>query len=155
MKIRSYMDKTLGYFLALLMGAMSLDVLWGVFTRYILDHQSPWSEEVARFLLIWIGILGAAYAAGQKLHLAINLLPSKLTGRSLYWLNTVIDILIAAFATGVLIVGGIRYVYVTLKLGQTSSALQLPMWIIYLVVPISGLVILLYILLDHLNKKRS
>ena len=53
--------------------------LWGVFTRYAIGSQASWSEELARFLLdLDRHILGAAYASGQKMHLAINLLSPKL-----------------------------------------------------------------------------
>ena len=77
--MRKTVDKILGYFLAFLMVVMTLDVLWGVITRYALGGQADWSEELARFLLVWIGILGTAYAAGQGNHLAINLIDTKLS----------------------------------------------------------------------------
>ena len=79
--MRSIATKYLGYFLVVLMMVMTLDVLWGVFTRYALGNQVSWSDELARFLLIWIGILGAAYASGQKMHLSIDLLQSSLSGK--------------------------------------------------------------------------
>ncbi len=66
----------------ILMAIMTVDVLWGVFTRYALGQQASWSEELARFLLIWIGILGAAYASGKNYHLAIDLLSPKISAKS-------------------------------------------------------------------------
>ena len=60
------------------MGFMVLNVSWQVLTRYlaqfhIIDQASTATEELARFLLIWLGLLGASYATGQKMHLAIDL----------------------------------------------------------------------------------
>ncbi|MEL6133172.1 MAG: TRAP transporter small permease subunit, partial [Bacteroidota bacterium] len=59
--MKQRIDQVLGGFLAILMGMITLVVLWGVFTRYALGSQASWSEELARFLLVWIGLLGAAY----------------------------------------------------------------------------------------------
>jgi TRAP-type C4-dicarboxylate transport system permease small subunit len=147
--MRQKINYYLGRFLALLMAIMTVDVLWGVFTRYAMGSQASWSEELARFLLIWIGILGAAYASGQNMHLAIDLLSPKLEGDSKRWLNIIIKTLIILFAFCVLIIGGFRLLYISQVLGQLSPALRIPMWIVYAVVPISGILIIYYKLTEH------
>lgn len=149
--MKEKLTKYLGSFLAFLMTIMTIDVLWGVFTRYAMGSQASWSEELARFLLIWIGILGAAYASGQNMHLAIDLLSPKLEGKSKLRLAIAIRILIILFAFFVLVVGGFRLIYVTQVLGQMSPALQVPMTIVYAVVPISGLIIVYYKIHDLLT----
>ena len=138
MKVK--VDQILGYALVIMLAVMTLDVLWGVFTRYVMSNQASWSEELARFLLIWIGILGAAYASGQRMHLSIDLLENKPV--------KLIAVLVILFALGVLVVGGTRLVLLTAELGQTSPALGIPMSIIYSVVPISGILIIYYRLTD-------
>ena len=105
--MRSLIDKYLEYVLVFLMAIMTLDVLWGVFTRYVMGAQASWSEELARFLLIWIGILGAAYAAGKKLHLAIDLYPTSLTPDKRQRLYLIINGLVILFSLAVLVVGGV------------------------------------------------
>ena len=55
-----------------------LDVLWGVFTRYALSEQAKWSEELARFMLVWISLLGGAVAFGEKAHLGVDYFVAKL-----------------------------------------------------------------------------
>lgn len=142
--MKSTIDKYLGYFLVLLMVMITLDVLWGVLTRYAFGSQADWSEELARFLLIWIGLLGAAYAAGQKMHLAIDLLIPKLSVANQKNLAIFINILIILFVTAVLIVGGFRLIYLTKLLGQLSAALRIPMYLVYAVIPISGLLVVYY-----------
>ena len=138
--MKDKVDKILGYALVIMLAVMTLDVLWGVFTRYVMSNQASWSEEMARFLLIWIGILGAAYASGQRMHLSIDLLKNKPV--------KLIASLIILFAFGVLVLGGSRLVLLTAELGQRSPALGIPMSIIYAVVPISGLLIIFYRLAD-------
>jgi len=142
--MRKKINKTIGAFLAFLMGIMLLSVLWQVFTRYIMGEASTFTEELARFLLIWIGILGAAYISGQNMHLAIELLPNKLKGKNKQTLRIIINILIIAFAITAFIIGGGRLVYISYILGQTSAALNVPLAYIYIVIPLSGLLVCYY-----------
>lgn len=156
-RLKAAVDALLGGLLALVMGVLVVNVLWQVFTRFILKSPSPFTDELARYLLIWVGLLGAAYVAGQRLHLAIDLLPNRLTGRAGQALGAVIEGVIALFAIAVMVVGGVRLVGLTLLLGQTSAALQLPLWVVYTVLPISGALIAFYALIflvDHVQKFR-
>ena len=147
--MREKINYYLGRFLASLMAIMTLDVLWGVFTRYAMGAQASWSEELARFLLIWIGILGAAYASGQNMHLAIDLVSPKLSEAANKRLNLFIRGLIIAFALFVLVIGGTRLIYISQVLGQLSPALRMPMSIVYAAVPLSGLLIIYYKLTER------
>lgn len=146
--MRKVLNKYIGLFLALLMGLMLLCVLWQVFTRYILGEASTFTEELARFLLIWIGLLGAAYIADEKGHLAIDLLPSHLKGHKKRVLQIVINLVILLFVVTALIIGGGQLVYISYILGQTSAALQMPLAYVYLVIPLSGLLISYYKIMD-------
>ncbi len=151
--MKKTIDKYLGSFLVFLMIVMTVDVLWGVFTRYAMGSQADWTEELARFLLIWIGILGAAFAAGQRMHLAIDLLQPKLSERGQKRLRFFISSLIILFALSVMVIGGLRLIYITYSLGQLSAALRLPMTLVYIIVPISGLLVIYYKIYDlrHLD----
>ncbi|MDR9409287.1 MAG: TRAP transporter small permease [Balneolaceae bacterium] len=141
-------DRFLEHFLASLMALMLISVSWQVISRYLLGDASSFTDELARYLLIWIGTLGAAYAAGQRMHLAIDLLPSKLTGKKKYRLAIFINLLVIFFALTVLVIGGGRLVYITYTLGQTSAAMQLPMYYVYSILPLSGILIIYYKIRD-------
>ena len=149
--MKKTIDKFLGYLLVILMMLMTLDVLWGVLTRYAVGSQADWSEELARFLLIWIGTLGAAYAAGQRMHLSIDLLMPKLTPNGQRRLFVTINVLIILFATTVMVIGGFRLLYVTNVLGQLSAALRIPMYLVYAIIPISGMLVVYYKINDLIN----
>ena len=144
----SRLDKVLGWFLVGVMGVSVINVLWQVFTRFVLSSPSSYTEELARYLLIWIGLVGAAYAVGRRLHLAIDLLPKRLTGRSAMWLAITVELLVAGFALAVLVGGGVRLVQLTLSLGQTSAALGVPVGYVYLALPVSGMLMTWYALRD-------
>lgn len=149
--MKEKIDRALGAFLVGLMAIITLDVLWGVFTRYALGDQASWTEELARFLLIWIGTLGAAYASGQRMHLAIDLLTPSLNPSQAIRVKRLIALIIIGFVMAVMVIGGIRLIYITFFLDQTSAALQIPMGVLYSVIPVSGLLIIYYKLHEILN----
>lgn len=153
--MRKKLDKYLGNFLVFLMMVMTLDVLWGVLTRYAFGSQADWSEELARFLLIWIGILGAAYAAGQHKHLAIDLLMPRLSEKGQKSLSIFINSIVLIFALFVMVVGGFRLLYITQTLGQLSAALRLPMTVVYAVLPLSGILVIYYKINDILRGEQK
>jgi TRAP-type C4-dicarboxylate transport system permease small subunit len=81
MSIRERTDKVLEIILVMLMSLLVVDVLWQVTSRYILVNPSSFTTELAGYLMIWVGILGAAYVAGRNEHLAIDLLVQKSSPR--------------------------------------------------------------------------
>jgi len=130
--------------LVLLMAVMVLDVTWQVFTRFVLRDPSEYTEELAGFMLIWIGLLGASYAYFVKAHLGIDVLTSKLSGTK----KQVSEILVAAivflFALFILVIGGWRLVDLTFTLKQISAVMGIPMGYVYLVLPLTGLLFMYY-----------
>ena len=136
--------RALGWVLVALMGISVANVLWQVFTRFVLANPSSFTDELARFLLIWIGLLGAGYAAGSKMHLAIDLLPSTLKGKPRLYLGLLVEGFVFLFALAVLVIGGSSLMALTLTLGQTSTALHVPIGYVYLALPLSGLLIIYY-----------
>ncbi len=154
-KIRKYIDKFLALVLIITMTVLVVDVVWQVLARYVVKSPSSFTDELARFLLIWVGLLGSAYALGKKKHLAIDLLPSKLSGKPKKALNVFISILVIAFAALVLVVGGIRLVYITFSLNQISPALGIPIAYVYMVLPLSGLLMIIYGILEILEKEEN
>jgi len=154
-KFRHTIDKVLAWFLIALMGIAVLNVLWQVFTRWVLQDPSSYTEELARYLLIWIGLLGAAYAAGQKLHLAIDIVPTKLTGRARDRLEIAIEVCVFLFALGVMVIGGMRLVLLTLRFDQVSAALGVPLGFVYLVIPLSGVLIMVYAVIEIIARGQA
>jgi TRAP-type C4-dicarboxylate transport system permease small subunit len=142
--LRSIVDHALEWLLVALMSFMVVNVLWQVASRFLLNNPSSFTEEVARYLLVWVGLLGAAYAVGKRIHLAIDLLHSKLQGRRSALLEIFIEGCVFAFAALVLVGGGSGLVWLTLDLGQTSAALQVPLGLVYLALPLSGLLMMYY-----------
>lgn len=147
MKIRELIDKILANLVIFIMSVLVIDVVWNVISRYLLNAPSSFSVELASFLLIWVGLFGAAYASGQKEHIAIELFPQWLAKKDPVKkrkLDHIINSIIAVFALLVLVIGGSRLVYIVSKMEQVSSTMQIPMGLVYIVLPISGILIIFY-----------
>lgn len=148
--------------LILAMACLVLDVLWGVLSRglgglrvrletawgvsagFLPAGQSPWTEELARFLLIWIALLGAALGFERGSHLGVDYLVKKLDPRAQRLLAVVGHGLVLCFAGLVLLYGGWLLVETTWASGQVTPALALKKWIVYSVVPIAGAFLVLF-----------
>jgi len=143
-KLTNIITRILSIILIILMAVMVLDVSWQVFTRFILQDPSSFTEELAGFLLIWIGLLGSSYALYTKAHLGIDVLTSKLSGARKQLAQLLIHLIVILFAVFVLVIGGIRLVNITLTLEQISPALGIPMGYVYLVLPFTGILMIYY-----------
>ena len=156
MKFQKKLNRVLEVFLVVLVSVLVVDVLWQVFSRYLLSSPSSFTDELAGFLLIWVGVLGAAYVSGKKEHLAIDIVLQRSSPARKKRLQTFIHILVLLFALTVMVVGGIILMYTRFILEVKSAALQLPLGYVYVILPISGLIIMFYEayhILDLVKKK--
>lgn len=143
-KLIKIIDRFLEWFMVSLMVVLVVDVTWQVVSRYLLGEASSFSEEVARYLLIWIGLLGSSYAYRKKMHLAFDLITTKATGRIKFWMELVIHAFIIFFSVVVLILGGWYLVQLTWELNQLSASLQISLAYVYFALPLSGVLIVIY-----------
>jgi len=151
MEFRKKVDHLLGKALILIMGIMVVNVLWQVFTRFIVGTPSSFTDELARYLMIWLGVLGAAYVAGKNMHVAIDVIPLRSNEKSQKVMRRMVYVLVIGFAFAAMVVGGLRLVYITYTLDQQSPALQIPLAYVYAVIPISGALIIYYKISDILK----
>ena len=148
-------NRILEVFLVILMSVLVVDVLWQVASRYILSSPSSFTDELAGFLLIWVGVLGAAYVAGRKEHLAIDILIQRSSPARQRMLLYIIYSLIFLFALSVMVTGGVVLMYTRFVLQVKSAALELPLGYVYSVLPVSGLIIMYYEVVHILQLKRT
>lgn len=128
------------------MSVMLVIIFAQVVTRYLFGYTPEWSEELARFLFVWVVFLGSALIMGESGHLAVQFLPDKFKGTAF---GTLLDIVINAAG----------YVFIVLLLTQgwkmtsimtfqRSPGMDLPMSYVYAVIPASCVLMLLYLLKD-------
>ena len=116
---------------------MVIAVCWQVITRYILNNPSTVTEEALRYLLIWVTMVGGAYAYGRRKHLAITALSKRLSFKGQKILDIFVQAMVILFCVVVMIGGGTRLVHTAAD--QLSAALQLPMPLIYASVPVGAI----------------
>ena len=137
-------DRLLETALVLLFFALFACVIIQVFTRYVLNDPAIFTEEASRFAIIWLSLLGTAYACGRLEHMAYTMFPEKLKGAKLLAHMRSVALLVLLFGLTVMLYGGGMLVMRAFDFEQLSATLALPMGYVYLCIPISGLLIVYY-----------
>jgi len=127
-----------------LMGVLVLDVLWQVVSRYVLRDPSSWTDELATLLMVWVALLGSSVAFIRRSHLGVDYFVGKFPVKWRQPVEVLGYLVIGFFAVAVLILGGVRWVALTLLTGQVSPALGVKMGYVYLALPLSGAIILAF-----------
>jgi TRAP-type C4-dicarboxylate transport system permease small subunit len=144
-KLRVALCRSLELVLIVAVAALVLVVLWGVLTRYAFGKQADWSEELARFLLIWISLLGGAVAFGEKAHLGVDYFVGKFDPAAQRVATIIGQLIILFFSITIFIIGGSEIV--SSNFGQQAPALGvygIKMAHVYLALPISGVFMILF-----------
>ena len=131
--------------------ALVLDVVWGVVTRAMPGGQAKWTEELARFLLIWVSMLGGALAFRRREHLGIDFLVMSMHSDVNHGLQVLKHGIVCVTAAAVFLYGGFRIVSDALIAQQTTPALGWKMGCVYAAVPLAGVFILLFSLEEMLS----
>lgn len=152
-KVFKGLEAVLHWFSVVAMLLMMVLAFGQVVTRYGFNWTPEWSEELARFLFVWVVFLGSALIMGESGHLAVEFLPNKLKG-------TTAGKVLALF------INLVSYVFVTLLMFQgakmtrtmtfqLSPGMELPMSCVYAVIPVSCVLMLLYLVRDTLKVVKS
>jgi TRAP-type C4-dicarboxylate transport system permease small subunit len=149
----SILDRALKRVLWLLVAILTASVFFQVLLRFVFKYPLPWTEEVSRIAFVYSIFVGATIAVREKSHLNIDvilvLLPKGIA-RAITLLGSVLVGIFLGFVTW----EGIAFVRATGV--QMTPVMQVPFRHLYLVVPISGVLMLLYLVLgmvDYLRKK--
>jgi TRAP-type C4-dicarboxylate transport system permease small subunit len=144
LQFKKWMTKGLEFVLIVAVGLLVLDVIWGVFTRYVMGEQANWTEELARFLLVWVSLLGGAVAFGTKGHLGVDYFVGKLHPDARKTMAVVSHLIVLFFAGAVFLYGGYQVVTDALAVDQMTPALGWKMGYVYLALPIAGCFMVLF-----------
>lgn len=127
----------------LLMLAMVTIIFSQVVARYLFSNSLSWSEELGRYIFVWMTFIGSAIAVRNKLHVTLDMFVMKFP-HALQKFCLVISYLSMMVFTSVLIYGGFKFV--AKGSSQMSAAMQLPMHYVYIVLPIGGGLIFFYLM---------
>ncbi len=136
MKIIQYLNEYIEkIILIILLSGMSLIIGVQVFMRYVMKSSLSWSEEIARYMFIWMVYIGISYGVKMKKHIkidaAVKIFPNKIRK----YLYIVSDLIFLVF-TIIIILQSEKVAMLILKLGQISPGTGISMGYIYQAVPI-------------------
>jgi len=135
--------------------SMAVIVIVQVFCRYILNYSLFWSEELARYLLVWLTFLGATVAYYRGMHPGVDFLYRRLPDSIKPYSRIVVHTVSLCFFS-IMVFSGSQFTFFVRA--QTTAALSLPKWIIFAVIPISGILLILHtsaMLLNEHNKLKN
>ncbi len=133
-------DTTLNWILAICVLAISIICLAQIFARFIVNSSLPWSDEACRYLFVVTVSLGAGVCVRDKNLIAVDLIPEKLKGQVKFYYMLILNILVMCMAYVLLVYG---YRFAQMNMMQLSSSMQIPMGVVYLVLSLSGLLIII------------
>jgi TRAP-type C4-dicarboxylate transport system permease small subunit len=136
-----------GYLCALLMAVLSVVVFLGVFSRYLINDPWQWTEEAARITFLWVVFLGASVGVRRGLHFRFTLLLDNLRPAWKRPLELFANLWVIFFA-GIMAVKG--FSFAVLNFAQLTPTLVIPWGWVYMAVPLSGALMILYAL-EHLR----
>ena len=145
-QLRKILDNVLSVLASVSFLAMVALTCWQVFTRYILQKPSSWSEELVSYLFAWMALLGASIVVGERGHMNIPILVDRMGPGARKVLNIFAEIVACVFAAVILVYGGVQIT--TLAMGQMTSSLGVPIGIFYVVLPLCGVINIVYTILN-------
>jgi len=140
-KISSSLNRGVEYSLSCIGLALAAVVAVQVFSRYVLNYSLFWSEELARFLLVWLTFLGATVAYFHGAHASVDFVVRRLSPSSQKVTTLCVHLGALAFALIMVVYGWKFAAFVRL---QISPALSLPKWIPHGIMPLSGAIMALH-----------
>ena len=137
-------------FIVPLMFLMSIIIFIQVVMRYVFHSSLTWSEEMARYLFVWLVLITSTYAFGKREHMCISYLKDKLPLKGQRMVNILIEAITFFFAAAIMIYGGVRIS--AMQMVQLDSVLKIPTGLIYSIIPISGVGIAFYSLCNLMTE---
>lgn len=148
-KFRHVIDVILSTACAIVFGVMVIVGTYQIVVRYFFNSPSTVSEELLTYSFTWLALLASAYVFGKRDHMRMGFVADKLTGTPKKILEVAIEILVMVFAAAVMLYGGFTIMQLTMT--QVTASLGVKMGVIYTIVPISGLLIIVYSILNIID----
>ena len=145
-QLRSLLDKVLNVLSGASFLLMVALTCWQVFTRYVLQNPSSWSEELVAYLFAWMALLGASAVVGERGHMNIPIVVDMMKPGMKKALHIFAELVGLGFAAVILVYGGVQIT--SLAMGQMTSSLGVAIGVFYVVLPISGVLNCIYSVLN-------
>ena len=148
-KVKAGLMRVLGIIIIALFVFMTLIGSYQIVTRYFFNRPSTVSEELLTYSFTWMALLASAYVFGKRDHMRMGFLADKLTGTPRKYLEIAIDLLTFLLAAVVMVYGGASITKLTMI--QKTASLQVPMAYIYVILPVTGVLIMLFSIMNAID----
>lgn len=136
--------KGLEWFAMICMVILTCIVFADVILRYIFKQGFSWTQEIATLMLVWCSLIGMAIGVLEKIHISIEMFTAKLPAKAISALDSINHILMAVFG-GLMVYFGVLIMNMTKM--STMPATKMPSAVLYIILPLSGLLVLINALL--------
>ena len=119
---------------------------WQVFTRYILGSPSTWSEELVSYMFAWASLLGASLVTGERGHMNIPIIVDRMNPILKKAFGVLGEGIAFLFSAVILVYGGVQIS--SLAMGQMTSSLGVAVGLFYVVLPLFGVLNMIYTVLN-------
>lgn len=145
-QLRNILNSSLNVLAGVSFLAMVALTCWQVFTRYVLKNPSSWSEEMVSYLFAWMSLLGASIVVGERGHMNIPILVERMGRKARKFFAIFGEVIACVFAGVILVYGGLQIT--NLAMGQMTSSLGIAVGVFYVVLPLSGVINIIYTILN-------
>ncbi len=146
MKIKTVLTKALNGVAGMSFIVMVALTCWQVFTRYVLKNPSTWSEELVSYLFAWMSLMGASIVTSESGHMNIPVLVDRLNPQMRSYMRILHELIALLFSLTILVYGG--WQISRLAMGQMTSSLGVPVGIFYFVMPLCGVLNIIYTIIN-------
>lgn len=145
-KLREILTRILNVLAGVSFLVMVVLTCWQVLTRYVLNNPSSWSEELVSYMFAWMSLLGASLVTAERGHMNIPILVDKCGPAARKLLLCLAEVIGFLFSAVILAYGGFRIA--NLAMGQMTSSLGVAIGVFYVVLPLCGILNMIYTVLN-------
>lgn len=127
-------------FLVIGVSVMTLVVFFDLLFRNLFDGGFIWAKELAAFLMIWVGFVGASLATKANKHLIVGIPEKLFPAKVLPYVSLFVNFIVFSVTIFIAYLG-FNYVAETREFGETSLVLNIPLWIVQIIIPVSLVII--------------
>lgn len=147
--VKNIVSRVFGWASVIIFAVLVCTTVWQVFTRQVLNSPSTWSEEFAKICFVWLSFLGAAFVFGERGHIAVDFLARQAPLGIQRVFATLVQVSILIFAALGMVWGGMRAA--SIAWNQNLTALPFTIGWVYIVIPIAGIAIAFFSVIDLIN----
>ena len=132
--IKKFLNNFEEFLVVPIMAVMTVVVIMQVFSRFVLRDSLSWSEELARYLMVWAVFVGASIGVKRGSHVGVEALVTRLPKKAQH-IFKYLGIAIVLIFCAIVFTKGLGIIQRQVTGHQVSPAMRMPMWWAYLAIP--------------------